>query len=128
MKFKFLIFQTTSDGNKYLELSNCLFSFNFILGLKYSRKDGINKNEHMLGSHATSVKPIIKTTTNYFQGGQDQDMTPTYMTMLIKVKDKVSSFLYLHNDNSKILFLPNVCISNTSMNNNDYDRAWIDHT
>jgi hypothetical protein len=40
---------------------------------------------------------------------------------------KVSLFLYLHNDKSKILLLPNIGISNMFRNNDDDDRQWIFH-
>jgi hypothetical protein len=52
-------------------------------------------------------------------------MTPVDTPM--KVKDKVSSFLYLRNDKTKNLVLPNVGILNVLRNNGDIDRVWICH-
>ena len=46
--------------------------------------------------------------------------------MPMKVKNKVSSFLCLHNDIiSKNLLLLNIGISNVLKNNSDGDGAWI---
>ena len=36
----------------------------------------------------------------------------------------MSSFLYLHNDKTKNLLLPNIGISNVLRNNGDDDRVW----
>ena len=55
----------------------------------------------------------------------DEDMTP--MGTPVKVKDKVSSFLCLHNDKTKNLLLPNIGIPNVFRNNGDDDREWICH-
>jgi hypothetical protein len=52
-------------------------------------------------------------------------MTPIDMPM--KVKDKVSSFLCLHNDITKNLLLPNIYILNVLRNIMDDDREWICH-
>jgi hypothetical protein len=53
-------------------------------------------------------------------------MTP--MDTPMKVKDKVSSFLCLHNDNTKNWLLSNSgIISNILRNNGDDDRDWICH-
>ena len=49
------------------------------------------------------------------------------MDTTMKVKDKVSSYLFLHNDKTKNLLLPNIGISNVLRNNGDYDRDWICH-
>ena len=62
------------------------------------------------------------------------------MDMPMKVKDKVSSFLYLYNDISKNLLLPNVVAFNMLRNNDDdvnlgktlpiastTDGTWIQH-
>jgi hypothetical protein len=46
-------------------------------------------------------------------------MAPIDMSM--KVKDKVSSFLYLHNNIRKNLFVPNVVALNMLRNNDDDD-------
>ena len=55
----------------------------------------------------------------------DEDMAP--MDMPMKVKDKVSSYLCLHNDKTKNLLLPNIGIPNVFRNNGDDDREWICH-
>jgi hypothetical protein len=61
----------------------------------------------------------------YQEGEDDEDMTP--MNTHMKVKDKVSSFLCLHNDKTKNLLLPNVGISNVLRNDGDNDRVRICH-
>ena len=55
----------------------------------------------------------------------DEYMTP--MDTPMKVKDKVSSFLCLHNDKTKNLLLPNIGIPNVFRDNGDDDREWICH-
>jgi len=59
------------------------------------------------------------------KGSSDEDMTP--MGTPVKVKDKVSSFLCLHNDKTKNLLLPNIGIPNVFRDNGDDDREWICH-
>ena len=49
------------------------------------------------------------------------------MDTSMKVKDKVSLFLCLHNDKIKNLLLPNIGTSNVLRNKCDYDREWICH-
>ena len=49
------------------------------------------------------------------------------MDMPRKVKDKVNSFICLHNDKTKNLLLPNIGISNVLRNDGDDDRVWICH-
>jgi hypothetical protein len=70
----------------------------------------------------TKLKP---TTVCYQEGEDDEDMAP--MDTPMKVKDKVSSFLYLYNDKTKNLLLPNIGISNVLRNDGDDDRVWICH-
>ena len=54
----------------------------------------------------------------------DEDIT--FVDMPMKVKNKVSSFLCLHNDIiSKNLLLLNIGMSNVIKNNSDGDGAWI---
>ena len=55
----------------------------------------------------------------------DKDMTP--MDTPMKVKDKVSSFLCLHNDKTRNRLLPTSGISNILRNNGHDDRDWICH-
>lgn len=57
----------------------------------------------------------------------DEDMTPTDMTMPMKIKNKVSQFVCLHNDTTKNWLLPNISLSNVIRKNIDDDRAWIHH-
>jgi hypothetical protein len=45
----------------------------------------------------------------------------------MNVKDKVSSFICLHNDNTKNWLLSNSGSSNILRNNGDDDRDWICH-
>ena len=59
------------------------------------------------------------------KGEDNEDITP--MDTPMKVKDKVSSFLCLHNDKIKNLLLPNIGISNVFRNYGDDDRVWICH-
>ena len=45
----------------------------------------------------------------------------------MNVEDRVSLFLYLYNDKTKNLLLPNIRISNVLRNDSDDDRVWICH-
>jgi len=57
------------------------------------------------------------------QGLDGEGMQP--LDMIMKVKNKVSLFLCLHNDKTKNWLLPNIGILNVLRNNVDDDREWI---
>jgi len=63
-----------------------------------------------IATHEKSVQPLqsVKTiiTTMFMVMSGDEDMTPSDTT----IDYKVSSFLYLHNDKTKNLLLPNIGI------------------
>lgn len=66
-----------------------------------------------------SIRNINRDVLDRWSVETDEDMTHTDTP--IKVKDKASSFLYLPNDRSKNLLLPNVVACSTLRNDDDDD-------
>jgi hypothetical protein len=85
-------------------------------------------SDRALRCHCVSFGSSFTLVSTAHQRGIDCDENMTPMDTPMKVKDKVSSFLYLHNDNTKNWLLSNSCIiSNILRNNGDDDRDWICH-